>query len=127
MFDKPTGLLQFPFIYGRITDNDIYLSGRISDGLFRQSFFKKGSDGVLPGYEHVKGAMVQEKLDAVLAKEFPQYTVEHEVIVTNNTCVSAAYKRSRELSEANGYTLINFVAAFENRMDYIVNRLHQYL
>ncbi len=82
---------------------------------------------MLPGYEHVKGAMVQEKLDAVLAKEFPQYTVEHEVIVTNNTCVSAAYKRSRELSEANGYTLINFVAAFENRMDYIVNRLHQYL
>ncbi len=126
-------------------------------GFLDSLFKKKGSDGVLPGYEHVKGAMVQEKLDAVLAKEFPQYTVEHEVsatvfggldtympysyviydemhnpkliimIVSNNTCVSAAYKRSRELSEANGYTLINFVAAFENRMDYIVNRLHQYL
>ena len=49
------------------------------------------------------------------------------MIVSHNTCVSAAYKRSRELSEANGFTLINFVAVFENRMDYIVNRLHQYL
>lgn len=118
---------------------------------------KKSNDGMLPGYEHLKNAMVEEKLDAVLAKEFPQYTVEHEVsattfggldtympysyviydevrnpkliimIVSRNTCASAAYKRSRELSEANGFTLINFVAAFENRMDYIVNRLHQYL
>ncbi len=118
---------------------------------------KKSNDGMLPGYEHLRNAMVEEKLDAVLAKEFPQYTVEREVsatafggldtympysyviydearnpkliimIVSHNTCVSAAYKRSRELSEANGFTLINFVAAFENRMDYIVNRLHQYL
>ena len=118
---------------------------------------KKGNDGMLPGYEHLKNAMVEEKLDAVLAKEFPQYTVEREVsattfggldtympysyviydevrnpkliimIVSRNTCASAVYKRSRELSEANGFTLINFVAAFENRMDYIVNRLHQYL
>lgn len=118
---------------------------------------KKNNDGMLPGYEHLRNAMVEEKLDAVLAKEFPQYTVEREVsattfggldtympysyviydearnpkliimIVSRNTCASAAYKRSRELSEANGFTLINFVAAFENRMDYIVNRLHQYL
>lgn len=118
---------------------------------------KKAGGGMLPGYEHLRNAMVEEKLDAVLAKEFPQYTVEREVsatafggldtympysyviydevrnpkliimIVSHNTCVSAAYKRSRELSEANGFTLINFVAAFENRMDYIVNRLHQYL
>ncbi len=117
----------------------------------------KSNDGMLPGYEHLKNAMVEEKLDAVLAREFPQYTVEREVsatifggkdtympysyviydgahnpkliimIVSRNTCVSAAYKSSRELSEANGCTLINFVAAFENRIDYIVNRLHQYL
>lgn len=118
---------------------------------------KKAGGGVLPGYEHLRHAMVDEKLDAVLAKEFPQYTVEKEVsatvfggkdtympysyiiydemhvprliimVVYNNTCASAAYKRSRELAEAGGHTLINFVYAFENRLDYIINRLHQYL
>lgn len=115
------------------------------------------ADGMVPGYEHLRHAMVDEKLDAVLSKEFPQYTVEKEVsatvfggkdtympysyiiydelhaprliimVVYNNTCSSAAYKRSRELAEAGGHTLINFVYAFENRLDYIINRLHQYL
>lgn len=150
---------------------------------FLDSLFKKnGNGGVLSDCEHLLHAIVDEKLDAVLAKEFPQYTAEKEVsatvnkkldavlarefpqytvekevsatvfggkdtympysyiiydemhvprliimVVYNNTCASAAYKRSRELAEAGGHTLINFVYAFENRMDYIVNRLHQYL
>lgn len=29
---------------------------------------------MLPGYEHLRNAMVEEKLDAVLAKEFPLLT-----------------------------------------------------
>lgn len=149
--------LRFLLIYATITKTTVITRGGHQMGFLDSLFKKKGNDGMLPGYEHLRNAMVEEKLDAVLAKEFPQYTVEREVsatafggldtympysyviydevrnpkliimIVSHNTCVSAAYKRSRELSEANGFTLINFVAAFENRMDYIVNRLHQYL
>ena len=44
-------------------------------GFLDSLFKKKGNDGMLPGYEHLRNAMVEEKLDAVLAKEFPQYTV----------------------------------------------------
>lgn len=152
--DEP---LRFLLIYATITKTTVITQGGYQMGFLDSLFKKKCNDGMLPGYEHLRHAMVDEKLDAVLAKEFPQYTVEREVsatafgaldtympysyviydeahnpkliimIVSHNTCVSAAYKRSRELSEANGFTLINFVAAFENRMDYIVNRLHQYL
>lgn len=99
---------------------------------------------------------VDEKLRNILKSEFPQYEVREEVspetlggtgkflpysfgvyengapklfimVVYNNTCADRLYRWSKEEAEKAGVTLINFVHAFENREDYIINRLHQYL
>lgn len=108
------------------------------------------------GYEDVQEEDVAVKLRAVLAREFPQYEVRQEVspttlggtgrfipydfgvyqngepklfimVVFNNTCRQREYRWSKEEAERAGVTMINFVYCFENRIDYIINRLHQYL
>ena len=108
------------------------------------------------GYENVKDADVEDKLRAVFAKEFPQYEIKENVspetlggtgrfmnysfgvyengqpklfimIISSNTCASRFYRWSKEQAEKSNVTMINFVGAFENKIDYIINRLHQYL
>ncbi len=108
------------------------------------------------GYEDVQEETVDVKLRAVLAREFPQYEIRQEVspttlggtgkftpydfgvyengepklfimVVYNNTCRQREYRWSKEEAERAGVAMINFVFVFENRIDYIINRLHQYL
>lgn len=99
---------------------------------------------------------VDEKLREILRAEFGQYEVKEQVspetiggegkflpydfavyengqpklfimVVYNNTCASREYRWSKEQAENAGVTLINFVYAFENKKDYMIDRLHQYL
>ena len=99
---------------------------------------------------------VDEKLREILRTEFGQYEVKEQVspttiggegkflpydfavyengqpkllimVVYNNTCASREYRWSKEQAENAGVTLINFVYAFENKKDYMIDRLHQYL
>ncbi|MBQ8526902.1 MAG: hypothetical protein IJ429_00385 [Lachnospiraceae bacterium] len=99
---------------------------------------------------------VDDKLREILADEFSQYEVKEQVspttiggegkflpydfavyengqpklfimVVYNNTCASREYRWSKEQAEQAGVTMINFVYAFENKKDYMVDRLHQYL
>ena len=49
------------------------------------------------------------------------------MVVFSNDCALRTYRWSKEQAERAGVTMINFVAAFENRIDYIIDRLHQYL
>lgn len=108
------------------------------------------------GSDPLRHADVYKKLRTILAQEFPRYEVKEKLsavtfggessympydfaiyeagvpkllimVVYNNTCASKAYKQSRELGESQGITLINFVYAFENKPEYITNRLHEYL
>ncbi|MBQ9140508.1 MAG: hypothetical protein IJX63_01775 [Lachnospiraceae bacterium] len=114
------------------------------------------TSNVPTGYEGLEEEDVDRKLRAVLAKEFPQYEVREQVspttlggtgkfkpydfgiyengapklfimVVYNNTCAQREYRWSKEQAEAAGVTMINFVFAFENRLDYIIDRLHQFL
>ncbi|MBE5882442.1 MAG: hypothetical protein E7289_09080 [Lachnospiraceae bacterium] len=106
--------------------------------------------------EIVDDREVDEKLRDILASEFPQYEVKEQVspttiggegeflpydfgvyengqpklfimVVYNNTCASRTYRWSKEQAERAGVTMINFVYAFENKIDYMKERLHQYL
>ncbi len=99
---------------------------------------------------------VDEKIREILRTEFGQYEVKEQVspetiggegkflpydfavyengqpklfimVVYNNTCASREYRWSKEQAENAGVTLINFVYAFENKKDYMIDRLHQYL
>ncbi len=108
------------------------------------------------GYAGLEEEDVDKKLRAVLAKEFPQYEVREQVspttlggtgkfrpydfgiyengaprlfimVVYGNTCAQREYRWSKEQAESAGVTMINFVYAFENRIDYMIDRLHQYL
>lgn len=108
------------------------------------------------GYDGLADECVDKKLRTILAKEFPQYEVREQVspttlggigkfraydfgvyengtpklfimVVYNNTCRQREYRWSKEQAESTGVTMINFVYAFENRIDYIIDRLHQYL
>ncbi|MBE5883614.1 MAG: hypothetical protein E7291_04245 [Lachnospiraceae bacterium] len=116
----------------------------------------KADDSVPAGYESVAEEDVEVKLRTVFAKEFPQYEICENVspttlggtgkfmdytfgvyengvpklfimVVSGNDCALRTYRWSKEEAQRAGVTLINFVAAFENRIDYIINRLHQYL
>ncbi len=95
---------------------------------------------------------LENKLEVILTKEFSEYTFQKKVatktpngmpysyavykdgipklyimMVGKNTCIYKAYGLTKEDAAADGVTLINFVIAFENRLDYMVERLHQYL
>ena len=99
---------------------------------------------------------VEVKLRTVLAKEFPQYEVREQVspttlggtgkflpytfgvyendrpklfimVVGKNTCQHRDYRWSKEEAQKAGVTMINFVEAFDNYINYIIERLHQYL
>lgn len=99
---------------------------------------------------------VYKKLRLVLANEFPGYEVREQVspttlggagkfrpydfgvyengvpklfimVVYNNTCAQREYRWSKEEAEKAGVPMINFVFAFENRVNYVIDRLHQYL
>lgn len=114
------------------------------------------ASNVPEGYESLEDEDVDKKLRAVFAKEFPQYEIREQVspttlggtgkfmpydfgvyengvpklfimVVYNNTCSQRLYRWSKEEAERAGVTMINFVYCFENRIDYIINRLHQYL
>ena len=114
------------------------------------------SESVPAGYEGLADADLEMKLETVLAKEFPQYEIRKEVspttiggtgrflnysygvyengtpklfimLIGNNTCASRYYRWSKEAAQNAGVTLINFVPHFENKITYIIQRLHQYL
>lgn len=113
-------------------------------------------ENVPAGYEGLGDEEVNAKLRAVLAKEFPQYEIREQVspttiggtgkflpydfgvyengapklfimVVFNNTCCHREYRWSKEQAEKAGVPMINFVYAFENKIDYIIERLHKYL
>lgn len=108
------------------------------------------------GYEALEEEMVDVKLRNILAKEFSQYEVKEQVspatlggtgkflpydfgvyengvpklfimVVYNNTCSHRDYRWSKEEAAKAGVPMINFVYVFDNKIDYIINRLHQYL
>lgn len=120
---------------------------------FLDSLLRQGAKKII---SEVADAEVEEKLRAVFSHEFPQYEIREDVspttiggtgnfmnytfgvyengapklfimVVGNNDCAKRTYRWSKEQAERAGVTLINFVAQFENRMDYIIDRLHQYL
>lgn len=99
---------------------------------------------------------VEDKLRKILAEDFAQYEVKENVspvtlggtgnfmpysfgiyengtpklfimVVSNNTCSQRLYRWSKEEAAKAGVTMINFVGHFENKMDYVKNRLQQYL
>lgn len=99
---------------------------------------------------------IEDKLDNILREEFPQYQVQREVspvtlggngqfrpysygiyangapklfimLVDRNTCATRLYKCSKDEAARAGVPMINFVRHFENNLDYVRNRLHQYL
>ena len=113
-------------------------------------------DAVPAGYEALADAMAMDKVKAVMQREFPQYEVREDVSPTtlggtgrflpyslgiyennvpklfimqvyNNTCASRYYRWSKEEAAKAGVPLINFEAQYPNRIEYIINRLHQYL
>lgn len=114
-------------------------------------------DRVPAGYEDLPPyPEVEDKLRAVFKNEFSQYEIKENVspttiggtgkfmpysfgvyengtpklfimVVANNTCKSRLYRWSKEEAEQNNISMINFVVNFENKIDYIINRLHQYL
>lgn len=123
---------------------------------FASNSNRNSRDDVSTDYEDVVDAQVEDKLRAVFAREFPQYEIKENVspttlggtgkfmnytfgvyengapklfimVVLNNDCVHRTYRWSKEEAERAGVTMINFVAQFENRIDYIIDRLHQYL
>lgn len=99
---------------------------------------------------------VADKIRSVMASEFPAYELRENVspttlggtgrfmdysfgvyqdgtpklfmmIVGKTTCAHSEYRWSKEQAQAAGVEMINFVAHYPNKVDYIVNRLHQYL
>ena len=100
---------------------------------------------------------VDQKLDKILASEFPAYQVQKKVdprtmgaadthlmpyeyvisqngnpkliimLPDKNTCSTRAYKFSRAFAEGKGITLINFLLNSPNEETYIIGRLHQFL
>lgn len=99
---------------------------------------------------------VANKIRNVMASEFPDYTLLENVspitiggtgrfmnysfgaykdgqpklfmmIVGKTTCSHREYRWSKEQAQAAGVEMINFVEHYPNKIDYIVNRLHQYL
>ena len=107
--------------------------------------------------DYVPELDVEQKLDKILAAEFPSYQVAKEVPPTtmggvganmmpytyviskdgqpklivmrcwNNTCASRGYRFSKEFAVSQGITLINFLENSPNEESYIIDRLHQYL
>lgn len=109
-----------------------------------------------PKQSNIEDEFIDNKLDYVLKNEFPQYEIRKKVspvtlggtgkfmdydlgvyengtpklfimIVGSNTCSKREYRWSKEEAEKAGVPMINFVMAFSNKIDYITNRLHQYL
>ena len=100
---------------------------------------------------------IEQKLDKILASEFPAYGFGKEVPPTtmgavganmmpytyvvymngqpklfimrcwSNTCASRGYRFSKEFAASQGIPLINFLESLPNEESYIINRLHQYL
>jgi len=99
---------------------------------------------------------VADKIRDIIASEFPAYELRENVspttlggtgrfmdysfgvyeagqpklfmmIVGKTTCAHREYRWSKEQAEAAGVPMINFVEHYPNKIDYIVNRLHQYL
>ena len=110
----------------------------------------------LPKQSNIEDEFIDNKLDYVLKNEFPQYEIRKKVspvtlggtgkfmdydlgvyengapklfimMVGPNTCSKREYRWSKEEAEKAGVPMINFVMAFSNKIDYITNRLHQYL
>lgn len=98
----------------------------------------------------------REKILSVLEKEFPQYEVLTDVsprdlggqgrfmnysiavrecgelklvvmIIGKTTTSHREYRWSREFAENNGIVFLNFVEHYPNRVEYISDRLHNYL
>lgn len=96
------------------------------------------------------------KILTVLREQFPQYIVRTNVspttlggkgsflnynfgvyegdtpklfimLVGRNTCATRLYRWSKEEAQKNGVTMINFVEHYPNEVEYIKERLQQYL
>lgn len=109
-----------------------------------------------PRQFNIEDEFVDDKLKYVFKKEFPQYEIKERVspvtlggtgkfkdydfgvyengapklfimLVGPNTCRHREYRWSKEEAERAGVPMINFVMAFSNKIDYITQRLHQYL
>ncbi len=109
-----------------------------------------------PKQFNIEDEFIDDKLDYVLKNEFPQYEIRKKVspvtlggtgkfmdydlgvyengapklfimMVGPNTCSKREYRWSKEEAAKAGVPMINFVMAFSNKIDYITNRLHQYL
>ena len=109
-----------------------------------------------PKQSNIEDEFIDNKLDYVLKNEFPQYEIRKKVspvtlggtgkfmdydlgvyengapklfimMVGPNTCSKREYRWSKEEAAKAGVPMINFVMAFSNKIDYITNRLHQYL
>ena len=107
--------------------------------------------------DYVPELDVEQKLDKILASEFPAYGFGKEVPPTtmgavganmmpytyvvymngqpklfimrcwSNTCASRGYRFSKEFAASLGVPLINFLESLPNEESYIIDRLHQYL
>ncbi len=132
------------------------IKGEDSAVVSKQSAKARRAVDVPAGYEDIANATVDVKLRKILAKEFAQYEIREQVspttiggtgtfkaydfvvyengvaklfimVVYNNTCAKRDYRWSKEEAARAGVPMINFVYAFENKIDYMINRLHQYL
>ena len=105
----------------------------------------------------VEELSLQQKLDKILASEFPSYQIQKDVdprsmgstdrnlipynyVISNagqvkliimlpgkNTCSTRGYRFAKAFAESRGITLINFLFESPNEESYIINRLHRFL
>ena len=111
----------------------------------------------VPEAAYVPELTVEQKLDKILASEFPSYQVAKNVdprsmgatdthlipypyvisqggavkliimLPDRNTCSTRGYRFARTFAEGRGITVINFLLNSKNEESYIIDRLHQYL
>lgn len=99
---------------------------------------------------------VQSKIRNLMMAEFPEYELRENVspttiggtgrfmnytfgvylngqpklfmmVIGKTTCSHREYRWSKEQAQAAGVPMINWVEHYPNKIDYMVNRLHQYL
>ncbi len=110
-----------------------------------------------PSAAYVPELTLEQKLDKILASEFPSYQVAKNIdprsmgatdtylipypyvisfggvtklilmLPDRNTCSTRGYRFARAFAETHGITVINFLLNSPNEERYIIDRLHQYL
>ncbi|MCR5058149.1 MAG: hypothetical protein K6A81_05995 [Clostridiales bacterium] len=112
---------------------------------------------VAPSAAFVPELTLEQKLDKILASEFPSYQVAKNIdpramgatdthlipypyvisfggvtklilmLPDRNTCSTRGYRFARAFAETHGIKVINFLLNSPNEESYIIDRLHQYL